>query len=277
MKKSIASIAGFLLAASLLGCAQSDIDVPDVVGQKADDAKDVLMDSGFYNVDMVEEDGDAAYVAAAYTVVGQSPQAGDKCTASDTVTLTVRNDAEAKAAEKRQADAAAEAMLDEMEGSPAAEAYDALTSDGYSVEVLHAVSKQDYSSEINTGETEWLVSGYDGLNADKKRVTILVDTRDGIDQRAANAAVREVLDGKLPVSNAWTAVKSYGKQQYPYGFKLHDIMGVLAETAQDENTWFLKATCDVTNEYGAKAKDLVCEAEVAGTKDSPEVISFTVY
>ena len=42
MKKSIASIAGFLLAASLLGCAQSDIDVPDVVGQKADDAKDVL-------------------------------------------------------------------------------------------------------------------------------------------------------------------------------------------------------------------------------------------
>ena len=92
-----------------------------------------------------------------------------------------------------------------------------------------------------------------------------------------NAAVREVLDGKLPVSNAWTAVKSYGKQQYPYGFKLHDIMGVLAETAQDENTWFLKATCDVTNEYGAKAKDLVCEAEVAGTKDSPEVISFTVY
>ena len=57
MKKSIASIAGFLLAASLLGCAQSDIDVPDVVGQKADDAKDVLMDSGFYNVDMVEEDG----------------------------------------------------------------------------------------------------------------------------------------------------------------------------------------------------------------------------
>ena len=112
MKKSIASIAGFLLAASLLGCAQSDIDVPDVVGQKADDAKDVLMDSGFYNVDMVEEDGDAAYVAAAYTVVGQSPQAGDKCTASDTVTLTVRNDAEAKAAEKKQADAAAEAMLD---------------------------------------------------------------------------------------------------------------------------------------------------------------------
>ena len=71
MKKSIASIAGFLLAASLLGCAQSDIDVPDVVGQKADDAKDVLMDSGFYNVDMVEEDGDAAYVAAAYTVVGR--------------------------------------------------------------------------------------------------------------------------------------------------------------------------------------------------------------
>ena len=275
--KRVMAVAALSLTFVLAGCSSSEVEVPNVVGQKADAAQDVLRDAGFYSIDLVEEDGDAVYVASAYTVLSQDPAAGGESSALDAVTLTVRNDAEARVDEKKHAESEAEALLAGMVNGSAIDAYDKLTTDGYSVQVLHAASKQDFSGEFEVDGLDWLISGYDGLDAAKKKVTIYIDTQEGMDQRAANDAVSAALEEKLPASYAWTAVKNYGDEQYPYGFKLHDIMGVLAETAQDENTWFLKASCDVTNEYGSKEKDLVCEAEVTGTKDNPEVLSFLVY
>ena len=69
----------------------------------------------------------------------------------------------------------------------------------------------------------------------------------------------------------------YGKKQFPYGFKLNLVKGMLAERAKDENTWFLKAYCEVTYEYGTKLKFSVCEANVTGTSESPKVVYFNVY
>ena len=84
------------------------------------------------------------------------------------------------------------------------------------------------------------------------------------------------LNDKLPAANCWVAAKNYGESQFPYGFKLHYLMGKIAEEAHDENTWYLKAECTVTNMFGAEA-DGTCEALVTGTKDSPQVTSFNVY
>ena len=71
--------------------------------------------------------------------------------------------------------------------------------------------------------------------------------------------------------------RQYGKQQYPYGFKTHDITGVIQDfTPKDDNTWFYKATTDVTNQYGAKAKGLNYECTVTGTTAAPQVIEFNV-
>lgn len=49
-----------------------------------------------------------------------------------------------------------------------------------------------------------------------------------------------------------SACRQYGN----YGFKTHDIIGVIQDfTPKDDNTWFYKATADVTNQNEAKAKD----------------------
>lgn len=76
---------------------------------------------------------------------------------------------------------------------------------------------------------------------------------------------------------AWAAFEQYGESVYPYGFKLHSIMGVIAEKQEDDGSWFLKCTADITNEYGAKRKDVTVEAQIAGTDSNPEVTYFYVY
>ena len=81
----------------------------------------------------------------------------------------------------------------------------------------------------------------------------------------------------LDAAAAWIFADQYGKKEYPYGFKLHWMTGKLAERAEDDNTWFLKATCDVKNAYGTWAKGLNCEARVTGTNDLAMVIYFVVY
>lgn len=78
------------------------------------------------------------------------------------------------------------------------------------------------------------------------------------------------------------AVKDYGKTVYPYGFKLHNWIGVLNVEQNSDGSWFLKITCDVTNEYGATARDLTCEATIRAIGDSKDyrgwsVESFNVY
>ena len=68
----------------------------------------------------------------------------------------------------------------------------------------------------------------------------------------------------------------YGQSQYIYGFDLHTILGVLAEEAEDKNTWYLKAEVTITNEYNAEV-EMTCEARVTGTDANPKVIDFSVY
>lgn len=88
--------------------------------------------------------------------------------------------------------------------------------------------------------------------------------------------MEKTLSEKLETGYAWSAVKDYGEAQYPYGFKLHYLVGAIAQEPSDENTWFLKADCDVTNEFGATAK-MTCEAHVTGTTEAPQVVDFNVY
>lgn len=86
----------------------------------------------------------------------------------------------------------------------------------------------------------------------------------------------KVTSSGLEAIYAWQAVEDYGKNEYPYGFKLHYIAGKLAEENEGD-TWFLKATCDVENAAGNKMKGMNCEAQVGGTNESPQVAYFNVY
>ena len=88
--------------------------------------------------------------------------------------------------------------------------------------------------------------------------------------------IEEVLGAKLNDADAIAAMERYGKKEYPYGFKVHTIIGKIACEAKDENTWFLKYNVTITNEYGA-SRDTTVEANVTGTSSNPEVTYFYVY
>ena len=57
----------------------------------------------------------------------------------------------------------------------------------------------------------------------------------------------------------------------------HSYVSPFYFTPSDENTWFYKATADVTNAFGAKQKGLTYECSVTGTTDAPQVVDFNVY
>ena len=87
---------------------------------------------------------------------------------------------------------------------------------------------------------------------------------------AAQAAVREKLEQRLSLDDAWDLVEQYGEQKYPEGCSLNDA-GTIWETAADENTWDLRATCRVGDTDG------VCHVVVkAGSSGEPYVDSFEI-
>lgn len=82
----------------------------------------------------------------------------------------------------------------------------------------------------------------------------------------------------IGATEAYTACQMYGERQYPYGFKIHGIIGKIAEEPIDNNTgWYFKYTVDVTNAFGATMKDKAMECKVHGTSASPNVDYFVVY
>ena len=85
----------------------------------------------------------------------------------------------------------------------------------------------------------------------------------------------ELLQERLDVAVAMTAMEQYGQSQYPYGFKLNIWADNNQDVAEDENTWFLRYEVTITNAFGAEYKATAC-ARVSGTTDSPYVEEFWV-
>lgn len=80
----------------------------------------------------------------------------------------------------------------------------------------------------------------------------------------------------LTETYAISACSQYADQVFPYGVKLHWIVGLLAHKIQDDQ-WFLKVNADVTNGYGAKQKGVNVECFVSGTNNAPDVVDFNAY
>ena len=75
--------------------------------------------------------------------------------------------------------------------------------------------------------------------------------------------------------DAWIAVEDYGKRRYKK-FTLHYYTGKLSAEKQDDNTWVLKALCDVDMGDG-EIENCNCEATVEGTNLDASVTYFIVY
>lgn len=72
------------------------------------------------------------------------------------------------------------------------------------------------------------------------------------------------------------AIQEYGDSEFPYGWNLHDVMGVISIQPQSDGSWFIKCECDVKNAYGTKING-ICEATIVGSGENWTVTSFNVY
>lgn len=167
-----------------------------------------------------------------------------------------------------------------LNGKDVVEALSEVHALGYSAELLHDYTEMDLTSEIESYDEEtqrgFQVVRIGEVDSGSMNVVLYVDSITNMKEKQDKEDRQNSLTEKLDPFYAWYAVEDYGDTQYPYGFKLHYIMGQLAQEPIDENTWFLKATCTVENAYGNKS-EMTCEAKVTGTTDNPSVIEFNVY
>lgn len=150
---------------------------------------------------------------------------------------------------------------------------------GYTATYIHAQTKYDFTEEITVFDddelSKWIIVDCIDIDRNNKKVKFSINTQENIENNDKNEKMKETLESKLSSSWAWSAATEYGKEVYPYGFKVDYYDGYTQEP-KDEDTWFLKGTAKVTNEYNAKM-EITFEAYVTGTNENPEVIEFNVY
>lgn len=124
----------------------------------------------------------------------------------------------------------------------------------------------DFTEFIDSVKKDYL-TGELQINEEEKTVEVELVLASNVEADKQAAA----LEKTLQLESAWIAVSEYGKDKYNDSFDLNYVTGKINESLEDEETWFLKATCNVNGE------EKTCEAKVTGTTNSPEVISFDVY
>ncbi len=156
-----------------------------------------------------------------------------------------------------------------FDGIKAAKEYD------FAIKCISESSGNDMTDYINESD-ENEIKSYEITDSHavggSKSVTFTI--ANDIDKH--NSELKEILSETLDNGHAWLAVENYGKTQYTNGFELNYIAGRISEDVVDENTWFLKAKCEITGADGSSA-EMVCEAHVSGTNEAPEVNDFIVY
>lgn len=157
-----------------------------------------------------------------------------------------------------------EEQLKALEGTPLTEAMDKIKELGYTGK--YYADGEDFTDFIDSLKDDY-TTGEVKVDTDSKEVEVTLELTSNIKADDAKDALSE----KFYVGDAWTAASKYGQQEYGDGFELHYLKGKIAEEAQDENTWFLKAECTLDGE------DMTCEATVTGTSENPEVTEFNVY
>lgn len=141
--------------------------------------------------------------------------------------------------------------------------------------------KNDYTDVVknNLSKDEkqlkkYVITKYDNIDAENKTVDLYINTK----KEAKKQKQLNELESKLGHINACQAVEEYGKEQYPFGFKLHymkDLQGYQM-VGENNDTWRIQCGVTITNAYGA-SYDATCQAEITGSNEAPEVTDFVVF
>lgn len=141
--------------------------------------------------------------------------------------------------------------------------------------------KNDYTNVVkdNFSKDEkqlkkYVITKYENVNAETKTVDLYINTK----KEAKKQKQLNELESKLGHINACQAVEEYGKEQYPFGFKLHYMKDLQEYQMVGENndTWRIQCGVTITNAYGA-SYDATCQAEITGSNEAPEVTDFVVF
>ncbi|PYY63601.1 hypothetical protein DEJ30_11855 [Curtobacterium sp. MCPF17_003] len=177
------------------------------------------------------------------------------------------------------AHAADKVKMPKVVGTSADDARDKLENLGFKVK-LKAKPKADGPVFL---ESNWKVSKQ-SVKAGKKvkegkKITLTVKKKKAATTSpaatASPTADPAVTTAGLDSAHALTACDRYGEQQFPYGWKGHVFLGVLASENQGDH-YFVKFEADVTNAYDATASG-TAECTVSGSNDAPVVTEFNVY
>lgn len=294
MKRAITIILSMVLLVALCACSGSgnnaeiaqtrasdsiEVEIPNVTDMALPDAIKMLEDAGFENVyDTPDASSDSFMVIDRdnWIVVKQLPLPGEMLNTDDEVTLYCLKKTELESSEE-----STPSGFSSLVGGPLSAAISSFAENGYTPTYIHGTTLMDFTSEVSFMEepflSEWVVTDVYGDDPIAKTIEVKINNVNNMARMEGKEVTEEVLERKLDAYSAREAVNAYGSSAYPYGFKAHWIMDLIAQEPSDENTWFLKVGCDVKNAYGAKETGLVCEAYVTGTTDNPVVVSFNVY
>lgn len=246
------------------GCSafirDSFAEVPDVSQKTYAEAKATLADAGFTDIEVSEAHGKSGdWVTDSDIVTGTDPEAGSSHLKDSELAVTVSS----RAAELEQA-------LSEGVGQDVTVIWPKFAEFGYAPSFIQDDSNQDITQIVtedaadpgHEGAVSWVLTALKSIDPNAKTVKLGVQSRDVLEAQQQAKETQAQLESKLPLSSAWTYMEQAFQQQYPYGFKLHTVIGVISQTVVDSNTWRLSAYCDVTNAYGMKMKNRVATADV---------------
>ena len=252
-------------AAATTQAAKAGGAVPDVVGSGLGEAQTKLWAAGL-ECEARSEEGKTVSDTSGWTVVSQTPAAGEEAEEGSSVRLVVKGDA---------------VTVPDVVGMRYDQARDRLQAVGLEPDVRSDSGKSVLSAKNWTVLSQEPKAGSSAKTGDV--VDVLVSKDAGAQEQggstgaaASGGSEQSALSAKLKDTTAILAMETYGTAAFPYGFKMHKFLGEIAREPKDEDTWFLKYEVTVTNEYGAK-RDTVAEAYVTGTDDNPQVTYFLVY
>lgn len=132
------------------------------------------------------------------------------------------------------------------------------------------------ATDVDPAEASQLANSQLNI-VDSSVETLIVESSDGeIVGTSGEIFERGATDAGLTGTYAQAACDMYAQREFPYGVKVHWIVGKLAEEVRTDEI-FMKVEATVTNQYGAKMKGVNLECYVSGTNDNPKVTDFLYY
>lgn len=298
----IGAVILFIIFGALAGCdvdkdndgtTSNVLSVPDLIGQKGDEAKEALAVLDLEH--NYESESGSVWNAANWVVQSTDPKPGEDIDPGSTVTLHVVREQDFRDPNfdgSNQAEEIRRIWLENFGLGDDADFEDIGDGAGLigTIRVVTVPEERHVVATVSLNADEADNDEFNTLALAQLRLLEHDDRTEKFDIRllefeSADGKIigtsdesehRSETDDGLSLIYAKTACSSRADKEFHFGGKLHSVMGVLAEEIRKDSV-FYKVEATVTNEYGIKEKGYVVECVVEGNDDHPKVTSFILY